>query len=190
MHLLEITLEIVAKLHTGDKCTELQRVPYSPGVNMYSVIPSSQKKKKKIVSTTPKYPQNQSSLVDSWRIWAVLLTHSVGRAVSCEQPPSVSTDTYERCSQRGSAVRTTCCAPPASSDNQARRFHCTDFFKPFDSVAQWRRPSSFVPPGGKGCLAPHGCSLPVPAACRHSPLASRSFSFQIQEILGSDLNLY
>lgn len=63
-HLLEITLEIVAKLHTGDKCTELQRVPYSPGVNMYSVIPSSQKKIK-IVSTTAKYPQNQSSLVDS-----------------------------------------------------------------------------------------------------------------------------
>lgn len=188
MHLLEITLEIVAKLHAGDKCTELQRVPYSPGVNMYSVIPSSQKKK--CVSTTAKYPQNQSSLVDSWRIWAVLLTHSVGHAVSFEQPPSVSTDKYELCSQSSSAVRTTCCAPPASSNNQARRFHCMDFFKPFDSVAQWRRPSSFVPPGGEGCLAAHGFSLPVPAACRHSPLASRSFSFQIQEIFGSDLNLY
>lgn len=29
INLLKITLEIVAKLHTGNKCTELQLVPYS-----------------------------------------------------------------------------------------------------------------------------------------------------------------
>lgn len=43
IHLLKIMLEIVAKLHTGDKCTKLQLVPYSWGGSMYSVIPHHKK---------------------------------------------------------------------------------------------------------------------------------------------------
>lgn len=39
INLLKITLEVVAKLYTGDKCTELQLVPCSWGGSMYSVVP-------------------------------------------------------------------------------------------------------------------------------------------------------